>query len=292
MAKSAWSASVGCHSMAWSGGVPWPGAVGLGVVGGRGRGRQLRRRSAVAGRTGARAPGAAAGVASWARSRTRTARGRRGCSRRGHRLRGVERTEPQHGGLPDQRDQLVLLDVRHADDELVVAGGGDLALADPQRVDPGLDDALGQLQAVRIDLSGAGGVLGGQRDGGAALQVKTQLRGPVVGQRHQAEQRGHDHAEARSRCGRDGRFVLPTERHSLLEVGPFDVEARVARRRVLLTGRVVTAGSFRMGPSAGRSPAWPGGSARLSGASGVPSAVDRSPARRPRPRARCTHHRE
>ena len=33
LAKSAWSASDGCHSIALSGGVPWPGAVGRGVVG-------------------------------------------------------------------------------------------------------------------------------------------------------------------------------------------------------------------------------------------------------------------
>ena len=47
-----------------------------------------------------------------------------------HLLGGVYGPEPQHGGLADKADQLVLLNVRHSHDDLVVAGCGYFRLAD------------------------------------------------------------------------------------------------------------------------------------------------------------------
>ena len=199
-------------------------------------GRQLRGRPPVAGRAGAR------------RSRRRLGARRRGPRRgrlrrrgdgRGHRLGGVHGPEPQHGGLPDQPDELVLLDVGHADDDLPVAGGRHLGLADAEAVDARLDDRPGQLQAVRIDLARAVGVLGGQGDRGATLQVETQLGRPVVRDRHQAVQRGHDDAEDDQ--GAAGMAASIRHQASVLVLGLVP-EGRVVGDGAVVLGAVVLGG--------------------------------------------------
>ncbi len=182
------------------------GAVGSAGIGSSLAGRagtRLRRRRRSVGRTGRRRSPRAPALGSVAR------RGGCGGLRRRHLLGGVHRPEPQHRGLADQPDEFVLLDVGHADDDLLVTGGGDLGLAHAEAVHPALDDRLGQLQAVRVDRAGAGGVRRGQRDGGAALQVESQLGVQVLDDGHQRDQAGDDHDRARSGCGRDGRSGLP-----------------------------------------------------------------------------------
>ncbi len=73
----------------------------------------------------------------------------------GRRVRGVDRTELELSRLTDELDELVLLHVRHRDLDLVAARGGDLGLADAERVDALLDDRPGQVQAVLVDRSRA-----------------------------------------------------------------------------------------------------------------------------------------
>ena len=191
----------GCHSMAWSGGVPWPSAdrqaspAGCGgAVGSAGNGRLLPDRAGLGTALGVAGLGRG-GVGSSGAVDSRGRRGGLGCGWRGDLLGGVHGAEPQHGGLADQLDQLVALHVRHGDDQLLVPGGGHLGLAHAQAVDPALDDRLGQLQAVGVDRSAAGGVLGGQRDRGAALEVEAELGRPGVADRHQGEQPGDQDGE-------------------------------------------------------------------------------------------------
>ena len=166
-------------------------------------GRQRRERLVVAARGGLRSrrgrgggsrPGTRLGRGFCA-GRRRAGRGGLGRRRRLHLLGGVHGPEPEQRRLADQPDQLVLLHVRHGDDQLPIAGGDHLGLADAQAVHPVLDDGLGQSQAVRVDRPAAGGVLRRQRDGGAALQVEAELRRPGLVHRHQGDQPGDQDAE-------------------------------------------------------------------------------------------------
>jgi hypothetical protein len=104
-----------------------------------------------------------------------------------HLLRRVHRPEPQNGSLADEPDELVLLHVRHGDDDLVVTGCGYLGLADAQAVHTTLNDGLGQLQTVGIHCPATGGVLRRQGDGGTAPQVQTELRKPCPADRHEGD---------------------------------------------------------------------------------------------------------
>ena len=200
LAKPAWSASVGCQSIALSGGVPWPSAGWSQACRGLRRGGGQRgHRAVVARRDAPRRAGRRARRAGRGAPSAGSPTGRSGVvARRSARpvgavgrldgaaadlLGGVDRPEAQHGGLADQPDELVLLDVGDGDDDLLVAGGRDLGLADAEAVDPALDDGLRQLQAGRVDRARAGGVLGGQGDGRAAPEVEPQLGRPGVRRR-------------------------------------------------------------------------------------------------------------
>ncbi len=169
-ANAAWQASVGSQSMALSGGVPAPSgltqasAIGLGgAVGRAGIGSLLAVLLALG--SGVPALGCSDGADDAFRRARRRFSGRRAGRSvgrgglRGDLLGRLHGTEPQHRRLADQPDELVLLDVGHGDDDLLVAGGDDLGLADAEAVHPVLDDRLGELQAGGIDGTGAGGVL-------------------------------------------------------------------------------------------------------------------------------------
>ena len=202
--------------------------------------------------------------------------------RRGDLLGGVHGPEAQHGGLArPAATSSSCWTFGTRDDDLVVTGRGHLGLADAQAVDPALDDGLGLLQAVRVDRTGPGGVLGGQGDGGAAPQVEPQLGQPGAAQRHQGDRPGDDDRRARSGCGPDDRSsslpraLVPAGRGGQLAVG------RPAGRR---RGRPELGGSGAVGSIGDRRRLGAGlGVARRLGAAG--SSVDRPRSSSARPRS-------
>ena len=182
-------------------------------------GRQRRERLVVAARAGLRARRRSGG-----RSRAGARLGRGFCARatagrsgglgrrrRLHLLGRVHGPEAEQRRLADQTDQFVLLHVRHGDDDLPVAGGDHLGLADAQAVHPVLDDRLGQLQAVRVD-----GPLPVVFCAVNVIVVPPCRSRPSFGVQAlytaiSADQPERPSRRARSGCGRDGRSgrVLP-----------------------------------------------------------------------------------
>ena len=258
--------------MAWSGGVPWPGAVGRGVAGVGRRGRQLRRRSAVAGRAGAGfgpALGLVVRSSSW-----EPCSGRHSAAQAG---------SPARRRRPARKRSTAVWPTSSTSSSCWTFGTLTMSWLSPEVVtslSPTPRESTrawmmlcASCKLFGIDLAGTAGVLGGQRDGGAAPQVKTEIRRPVVGQRHQAEQRGHDHAEHDQGAARMAALCC--------QLRSFPGRGRSVRRR-LVAGRPAASRVIEVGPL-GRMHCVQSSRARwsvtgaagrvgsVSGASGVPS---------------------
>ena len=181
-----------------------------------GQGRLRTQGAPVAGRAGGAARSVGAGCGGLRGGPGGLAPRRSRLIRAGLRLRrrdllgGVDGPKAQHRGLTDQGDQLVLLDVGHADHNPPVTGGRHLRLADTQAVDPLLDDRLGLLQTGGVHRPTAGGVARGQRHRGPAAQVQAQLGGPGLADRHQCDQardQDREHDQGPDRSPSHGRHV-------------------------------------------------------------------------------------